>query len=715
MRNNQPVTQNEYVLDDDDFLISRTDLKGRITYANAEFIHVSGFERDELIGSPHNLVRHPSMPEAAFKDFWSTLKAGKSWKGLVKNRRKNGDYYWVFASVSPLFEEGELVGFASIRTKASPQAINKAEQAYAEFNSKRRTRYRLKHGALHRRGIVGLLQRINLTSLRARLISIITLAGLLLLITSAIGLYGQQKSGELLVSIHRDGLQDVARLQSMDQLITESYRALVVKERMEILQDRAQHSEVLSHAANGLREGWQTYRQRSSNQGELANDFDTGLSKYIDTTLVDTIEALDSEDGYETLISLPDHINALVEEGRELSSQISQLIAEKQTAANSLVAASMRAEQEMRIILCGVLVAGLLILCLAGALTLRAMLLPLREAETFSLQIASGNLAAREPRPRRDELGQVLQALRVMRLSLGGIIRDVSQGVGVVTPAVREIANGNEDLASRTEQQAASLQQTASSMEEMTTTVAHNSDNARQAGQLVAENAERTQSTGELMNELVTTMGEITDGAQKMSEIIDVIDSIAFQTNILALNASVEAARAGEQGRGFAVVASEVRKLASHSGEAAGEIRGLINGSNQRIAGGADLVRKAEASITEVMSATTRVNDIMGEITAASDEQSNGIGQINQAVAEMDHVTQQNSSRVQASAEAATRLRHQAEQLSHAIGAFRLKGAGPERIPQLTRPHDKSIPSSRAEVKPSTSVSRAESEEWEAF
>ncbi|WP_043525769.1 methyl-accepting chemotaxis protein, partial [Litchfieldella xinjiangensis] len=202
---------------------------------------------------------------------------------------------------------------------------------------------------------------------------------------------------------------------------------------------------------------------------------------------------------------------------------------------------------------------------------------------------------------------------------------------------------------------------------------------------LAVDNASRVQATGELMNDVVSTMGRITESSRKMTDIINVIDSIAFQTNILALNASVEAARAGEQGRGFAVVAGEVRNLAGRSSDAAKEIRSLIDGSAKQIEGGADLVKRAEASIEEVVRATTQVNDIMGEITSASEEQSGGITQINQAIAQMDEVTQQNAARVQTSARAATELEKQVSMLANAIAAFRVQGSGQETVQRMVR------------------------------
>jgi methyl-accepting chemotaxis protein len=284
--------------------------------------------------------------------------------------------------------------------------------------------------------------------------------------------------------------------------------------------------------------------------------------------------------------------------------------------------------------------------------------------------VAEGNLAVNVSNA---PAGSLLGGLQRMIDSVRTTVSQVRASSDSIATASGQIAAGNQDLSSRTEQTASNLQQAASSMEQLTGTVKQSADSARQANQLAASAAEVAQRGGSVVSQVVTTMDEINASSKKIADIIGVIDGIAFQTNILALNAAVEAARAGEQGRGFAVVASEVRSLAGRSAEAAKEIKGLIGASVDKVETGSRLVAEAGSTMSEIVGSVQRVTDIIGEITAASSEQSDGIGQINTAVTQLDQMTQQNAALVEESAAAAESLKQQTVSLTQVVGTFKLE------------------------------------------
>ena len=297
---------------------------------------------------------------------------------------------------------------------------------------------------------------------------------------------------------------------------------------------------------------------------------------------------------------------------------------------------------------------------------------PLFQANEIAARIAQGDLSSHISTTRQDEFGQLLHSLASMNESLGRMVAQVRQSTDSIATASFEIAQGNNDLAQRTEHTSSNLQSTASSMDNLTATVQHSTENARQASALAANASNVAQRGGTVVTQVVTTMQEIDASSKKIADIISVIDGIAFQTNILALNAAVEAARAGEQGRGFAVVASEVRSLAQRSAEAAKEIKGLIDTSVQKVNSGTRLVTDAGATMQEIVESVGRVAHVIDEITSAATEQSAGIAGVNQAIGNLDQMTQQNAALVEESAAAAESLREQADRMKEAVAVFRV-------------------------------------------
>ena len=386
------------------------------------------------------------------------------------------------------------------------------------------------------------------------------------------------------------------------------------------------------------------------------------------------------------------------------------------------------------------MVLSLIVLLAAGTFFLiKEIRSPLYDAIAVAEAIGAGDLTVHIDTSRGDEFGKMMHAIAHMQKQLVHLVSDVRQGTDGLANVSEEIAAGNNDLSARTEQTAANLEETASSMQELTSNVRQSADSAKQANQLAASAAQVAERGGAVVGQVVSTMDEINASSRKISDIISVIDGIAFQTNILALNAAVEAARAGEQGRGFAVVASEVRSLAGRSADAAKEIKLLINTSVEKVEGGAALVTQAGETMTEIVSSVQRVTDIMGEISAAASEQSNGIAQINAAIGQLDQMTQQNAALVEQSAAAASSMKDQSHRLAGVVATFKLdpsaavpthkaasprpslpKPAAPRKAlaaPSSPPPKPKTAPVVTAKVAPRAApAAKAQADdEWETF
>src|SRR5450830_361208 len=428
-----------------------------------------------------------------------------------------------------------------------------------------------------------------------------------------------------------------------------------------------------------------------------------GYDQQVDTPTKEAIKLMLAFNGEEAVKLIATQIDPLQQKALL---EINKLVDLQDTASMDLRSNAESSANK----LIGALTAIGVIVLLAGVgfsiILTRSITKPLDDAVQIAKRVAAGELSQRDAADGNDEISELLNALKEMSDNLFNIVSEVRQGTDAIAIASSEISTGNADLSSRTETQAGALEETASSMEQITATVRHNADNARQANDLVTSASNFAVQGGGEVGKVVDTMNSIKESSRKIVDIISVIDGIAFQTNILALNAAVEAARAGEQGRGFAVVASEVRNLAQRSASAAKEIKILIGDSVEKVDSGSRLVEDAGKTMSEIVSSVQRVTDIMGEITAASVEQSAGIDQVNHAITSMDEATQQNAALVEQAAAAAESLVDQAVSLMDTVGEFKLGGSSVSASITTSRSAIRLVPNSAALKPPARSLTK---------
>lgn len=671
MRNNQPVSGTEYVLRDNQSPISRTDLQGNMTFANADFIEASGYTEEELLGQPHNMVRHPDMPTEAFADMWKHLNGGHSWTGMVKNRRKNGDFYWVLSNASPMWENGTVVGFASVRMKPPREAIAPTDAIYRRFRAGKARGLRIEHGHVVRTGLLGFVDQLMHPGIRGRQMYLIFLASLLIAAMGWLGLSGMGATNRQVESLYREGAGAVLHLDTIARLQLGNHMALPAAIALSNAIDTQRLLGEIEKNSITITQTWATYLAigHTPDEKKIQDEFEQLRLRYVNEGLMPALQAMRSNDTGQ-LINIyrnkAEPLFALLQ--RNMDAQLAQQdVNAKQTmgASDSAYAAA-RTEGIFGILF------GLGLLWVLGWRLQRSITVPINNAVAISKQIAAGYLANKIDNSGSDEVGQLMQSLFAMQRALGSMAHAVLASAQSVSGEANGISQSNEALAGRTEQQASSLQETTSNMDEVSTTVKLNIDHAIAANNLVQEAGTIVGAGGAAMDKVVGTMDTIASSSRKITDIIGVIDGIAFQTNILALNAAVEAARAGEQGRGFAVVASEVRSLAGRSAAAAKEIKGLIDDSVHQVKNGLTQVSDARKTIDSSIYAVQRVASLMAQISASSIEQGRAIDRVAQLVAEIDQATQQNVPMAEGAAESARALEEQGRNLLRTAGVFRL-------------------------------------------
>ncbi|WP_296507705.1 methyl-accepting chemotaxis protein [Rhodoferax sp.] len=489
---------------------------------------------------------------------------------------------------------------------------------------------------------------------------------LTVLLVAFLGAALATRSNRSVEVIYAQHLLPVKQLKSLNDGYTKGVLNLANKVSNGLV-DPAQAAERIKSSVLSAQQEWTAYKTalRAESAGVAAID---GMLAKSEKPVTELVAALAQADMFKVSLLLQSLDESIAPIGEAVNLQIDQELLGAKTQYSDAQASFHTGLW----IFAGVAGATVLLGALLARSLVRAITIPLRRAVHISLAISGGDLTQDIAVQGRNEMADMLAALHRMQKNLAEVVSRVRTGSESVATASAEIAQGNHDLSARTESQASALEETAASMEELGSTVKQNADSARQANQLAMNASKVAIQGGEVVGQVVETMKGINESSRKIADIISVIDGIAFQTNILALNAAVEAARAGEQGRGFAVVASEVRSLAGRSAEAAKEIKTLIGTSVERVEQGTALVDKAGSTMTEVVTSIKRVTDIMGEISAASNEQSAGVSQVGEAVSQMDQATQQNAALVEEMAAAASSLKSQAQDLVQVVAVFKL-------------------------------------------
>jgi len=779
-----PVTDNEVMMKEGTILVTRTNLKGIITYANDAFVEISGFSYNELVGKNHNMVRHPDMPAVAFQDLWESVKAGRPWTAMVKNRTKSGDYYWVEANVTPVYKNGAVVEYLSVRYAPSREEINEAERLYQQLNATRATTIRPE-------GLAKVIKAVKETSLAKKamlivaaflapniylmvqlfatqqmpLLTVIAILSTLAVILgyrvvrdikgtlatatnicyqlteenfkNAVDLDRNDQSGDFLRALYSMQVKLNADMAYSKQVGSESLRikqaldnvsscVMVANTNLEIIYMNDTVKSMFKNAEKDIQQQLPNFdadkllganidqfhknpaHQRGlvpNLQGTLQSELVIG-SRYMNFVANPVLDASGSRIGTvvewldRTLeVKIEKEIENLVEgvKAGNLSGRIE--MADKDGFFEKL-------SQGINDLTDGI----------EGVFS---------DINNSMHSMASGDLSNKIDNDYEGVYGDCKHSINTTIDKFADIVGQIRESADFINNASQEIASGNNNLSERVETQASSLQETASSMEELTSTVKNNADNAQQANQVAGSARSLAEKGGEVVTSAVNAMAEINESSNKIAEIIGVIDEIAFQTNLLALNASVEAARAGEQGRGFSVVATEVRNLAQRSATAARESKELIQTSIQRVRAGTEFVNETGASLSEIVGGVKKVGDIISEIAAASVEQSQGIEQVNQAVSQMDEITQQNAALAEEASAASVSMSDQSTNMINLLQFFSsnsssadIYNAAPSvrAAPVSPRPVQHAPSKPQAQSTPSKAfVATSSDDEWDEF
>jgi aerotaxis receptor len=671
MRKNLPVTNLEYPITDEMLIVSKTDLKGKLTYFNDQFVAASGFTEQELIGQPHNIIRHPDMPPEAFANLWETLKAGKPWAGAVKNRRKNGDFYWVSASATPLWEGGQVTGYMSIRSKLPTEQREEAERVYALFRANQAQAYKVDAGIIRRRSLAdrfGLFTR----TLKARMNTLLLVQALFMVVIGAAGILATGHSNTRMKSIYEDRTVPLAHLFEINDRMKDNTIALY--DGLAGARAGKPQGDVSGRVTaniNAISKTWADYMATSLTPEEkrVADDFAPKRKDYVEKAMKPGIALLADGKFGELDLLLAGTANELFARAK---ADMDKLVEIQVKEAKSLYEAAERQYTIVLGIVLTMLLSGLVAGAFAGLQAIRAICRPIERLNGVMAKIAQGVFTSRVIVERDDEVGTALRNVQAMQAKLGfdreqqkdtearvALQRkaDMHRLAGDFEAAVVEIIETVASSATELEAAASTLTHTADSAQQLSITVASSSEEASTNVQSVASATEelsssvneigrQVQESARMANEAVDQarqtndrVGALSKAAARIGDVIELINTIAGQTNLLALNATIEAARAGEAGRGFAVVAAEVKALAEQTARATGEI-------GQQVTGIQAATQESVGAIREISGTIEKLSEISSTIAAAVEEQGAATQEISRNVQQAAHGTQQVSSNI---------------------------------------------------------------------